>query len=205
VLGKTNVGARLPVTLYLPDGKLDAELEVRTLMGASEEGQTCLRAVGGHFHALSASSIQRIEQFLYGSDAQWRVNQYREDSLTPLQRLGFVDKPQVASGGASHWVSCEISTGAKNKINNIVGLAGVRSDKREILVLVHGQLDSNGSFTIHLHGRTGLRTLYATTNEFETIFTGLGCLYLYRMRLHEAPVLAALIHKMPVVQTAMAA
>jgi cellulose synthase (UDP-forming) len=205
VLGKTNVGARLPVTLYLPDGKLDAELEVRTLMGASAEGQTYLRAVGGHFHALSASSIQRIEQFLYGSDAQWRVNQYREDSLTPLQRLGFVDKPQVASGGASHWVSCEISTGAKNKINNIVGLAGVRSDKGEILVLVHGQLDSNGSFTIHLHGRTGLRTLYATTNEFETIFTGLGCLYLYRMRLHEAPVLAALIHKMPVVQTAMAA
>jgi cellulose synthase (UDP-forming) len=205
VLRKSKVGARLPVTLYLPDGTLDAELEVRTVMGASEEGPTYLRVVGGHFHALSPSSIQRIEQFLYGSDAQWRVNQYREDSLTPLQRLGFVDKPQVASGGAAHWISCEICTDSENKIDKLVGLAGVRSDEEEVLVLVHSQLDSNGGVTIHLHGRTGLRTLYATNNKFETIFTGLGCLYLYRMSLHETPALVASIDKMSVVQTAMAA
>jgi hypothetical protein len=116
-----------------------------------------------------------------------------------------VDKPKVASGGPSHWISCEISASAKNKINNVVGLVGVLSVKGEISVLVHSQIDSNGSFTITLHGRTGRQTLYATTNEFETILTGLGCLYLYRMTLHEAPALSALIHKMPVVQTAMAA
>ena len=95
LLGPVKVGDRLPATLYMPDGILDVQLEIRTLVHAEKDDQTYIRSVGGIFHALPQPATQRIEQFLYGSDAQWRVNQYREDSLTPLQRLGLVDKPDA--------------------------------------------------------------------------------------------------------------
>jgi len=205
VLGPVSAGDRLPVTLYLPDGTLDAQLEVRTLMRAEDGGQTYVRAIGGVFRALPQPETQRIEQFLYGSDAQWRVNQYREDSLTPLQRLGWVDKPNALPAQVNHWASCEVGTNAADASNCLPGLVATQSESGEVRLLVHRKLEPERSHIIQVHGRAGLRTLHAEAREYETILTGLGALYVYRMILLEASAARAEIESEPVVKTALAA
>jgi len=184
-LGVVEVGDVLPVTLYLPDGRLEAQLEIRTLVHS--EDRNYIRSVGGIFHALPQPAIQRIEQFLYGSDAQRRVNQYREDSLTPLQRLGLVDKPPALPEGINFWASCEVSVVHSSAASCLAGLVGTQFENGEVRLLVHQRLDDGRSHVIQAHGRVGLRTLYAMPSVYETILTGLGALYLYRMILLDAP------------------
>lgn len=205
VLGTVKVGDRLSVTLYLPDGTIEALLEVRTLVHAEEGEQAYIRSVGGVFHALPQPATQRIEQFLYGSDAQRRVNQYREDSLTPLQRLGVVDKPHVSSEGVNYWASCEVSTDAASAANCLAGLVSIQSEKGEVRLLVHQQLDVGCSYVIQAHSRAGLRSLHATAGVYETILTGLGALYVYRMALLAASAIPAVFEDAPVTRPAIAA
>ncbi|MBT9591472.1 MAG: hypothetical protein IV089_11295 [Thiobacillus sp.] len=132
------------------------------------------------------AAIQRIEQFLYGSNAQWRVNQLHEDSATPMQRLGIVEKTYSEPDGINYWSSCEVSTAAASDVNCIAGLVGSQPRKGEVLLLVHRLLESDIVHTIQIHSRSGLRTLHATTSGYETILTGLGNMYLYRVALQVA-------------------
>jgi len=205
VLGPVAVGDRLPVTLYFPDGPLDANLEIRTLMRAGEGGDAYIRSIGGAFHLLPQSAIRRVEQFLYGSDAQWRINRYREDGLTPLQRLGLVDKPHAAPEGAGYWASCEVSTDTADAANCLAGLVSTRPAQGEVRLLVHRPLDSGRSHIIQVHGRAGLRTLHAIAGGFETILTGLGALYEYRMTLQAGPAIPVVLDEALVAPTTMAA
>lgn len=186
VLKPVAVGNRLPVTLYMPDGPIDALLEIRTLMRAEEGGQVYVRAIGGVFNALPQASVQRIEQFLYGSNAQWRVNQFHEDSQTPMQRLGIVKKTYAEPEGINYWSSCEISTDTAGGADCIAGLAGSQPLNGEVPLLVHRLLESDTVHIIQTHSRSGLRTLHATTSNYETILTGLGNMYLYRVVLQVA-------------------
>ncbi len=205
VLGAVQAGDRLPVTLYLPDGTIETELEVRALMRAEGDELVYTRAIGGVFHALSQSATQRIEQFLYGSDAQWRVNQYREDSPTPLQRLGIVDKSGAPEARVNHWASCEVSNDAASVADCLVGLVETQAEKGTVRLLVHQQLGANCSYLVQVHSRAGLRNLHATAGAHETVLTGLGTLYLYRMALLAAPAASAVIEDAPVAQQAIAA
>lgn len=205
LIGQVKVGDRLPATLYLPDGTLNVQLEIRKLENAHERGRTYTRSVGGTFHALPEPAIQRIEQFLYGSNAQWRINQYREDSLTPLQRLGLVDKPKTAPKGVNYWASCKVWTDAARGANYLAGLVGTQADQGEIRLLVHQQLDRGCAHAVQVHSRAGMRILHALPRSFETITTGLGALYLYRMSLLAEPAIAAVFDDVPVVQAAIAA
>lgn len=191
VLGRVQVGHRLPVTLYLPDGQFEAVLEIRTLMHAEGGAEKYIRAVGGVFQALPQGAVQRIEQFLYGSDAQWRVNHYHEASPTPLQRLGLVGKPQLEAGPIQHWAGCEVSTDPSAEGGDLIGLAGTQTIGGQIHMLVHQALDPGRAYVIKTHTRAGLRTLHATAGDCEAISTGLGALYLHRMTLQAAPAASA--------------
>lgn len=204
-LGPVEVGDNFPVILYLPDGTIEAQLEIRTLVRAEEGQEVYIRSIGGIFHALPQLAIQRIEQFLYGSDAQWRVNQYREDSLTPLQRMGLVDKPLALPERINYWASCEVSTEAGNADQCLAGLVGTQSERGQVRLLVYRQLYSGCGHIIQVHSRAGLRTLHATTGEHEIILTGLGALYLYQMNLLAAPAALAVGDDVPLTRTAIAA
>jgi cellulose synthase (UDP-forming) len=187
VLGELGTGDRLPVVLYLPDGPLEAELEIRTRVYAEDAAERYVRSVGGVFRELPLAAVKRIEQFLYGSDAQWRVNQYHEVSLTPLQRLGLVDCPHDVDPPIQHWTSCEVSTDSVCGDGCLTGLAGSHRPGGDLRLLVHQPLEPGRGYFIQLHSRAGLRTLRAAAGDFERIATGLGSLYLYRMALQAAP------------------
>lgn len=171
----------LPVTLYLPDGVLDAMLDIRKLEQSQVGDEIYTRSLGGVFQNLSQASIQRIEQFLYGTDAQWRVNRYRDDSLTPLQRLGLINKPLPLPLQPGHWTGCEVVNDSASAPLIQVGLVDAAPENGEIRLLVDRPLSADRYYRIQAHSRAGLRTLQAVSGSHETILTGLGNLYLYRM------------------------
>ena len=206
VLGQAKIGDRVPVTLYLPDGELEAKLEIRTLMHAGAGEQAYVRAIGGIFHAMPPALTQRIEQFLYGSDAQWRINRYRDDSPTPLQRMGLVDTPHAPREPVGYWAGCEVATDAACADGRLVGLVSAHAaEKGEAWLLLNRQLDPACRHVIQAHGRTGPRTLHAKTAAHETILTGLGALHLYRLELLADPAACASRDAEPMVHAAIAA
>ncbi|MBU4499507.1 MAG: glycosyltransferase, partial [Gammaproteobacteria bacterium] len=173
----------MPVTLYLPDGVLNATLEIRKLEQAQSGDETYTRSIGGVFQNLSQASIQRIEQFLYGTDAQWRINRYHEDSLTPLQRLGVISKPRPLPLQVNHWAGCEVVNESASTQISLIGLVDSVLENGEIRLLVDQLLSVDRYYRIQAHSRSGLRTLQVVSGQYETILTGLGSLYLYRMTL----------------------
>jgi cellulose synthase (UDP-forming) len=208
LLGPVALHDVMPITLYLPDGLLDTKLEIRMLEQAQSGEETYIRSVGGGLQNLPQASIQRIEQFLYGSNAQWRVNRYHEDSLTPLQRLGVIDKPQPLPAQISHWAGCEVVDESGRSASNQVGLVDSLPENGEIRLLVYQTLNAGRRCSLQVHSRTGLRTLLVISGEYETILTGLGSLYLYRMTLlsmSAAPNLSCVSADAPETSTAMAA
>jgi cellulose synthase (UDP-forming) len=182
-LGQVSAFDVMSITLYLPDGVLDATLEIRKLEQAQSGEETYIRSIGGIFQNLPHTSIQRIEQFLYGTDAQWRINRYHEDSLTPLQRIGVIDKPQPLPLQASHWAGCEVVNESGSAVNSQVGLVDAVLENGEIRLLIDQVLNADRYYKIQAHSRAGLRTLEVVSGKYETILTGLGSLYLYRMTL----------------------
>jgi hypothetical protein len=69
-------------------------------------------------------------------------------------------------------------------------------------------LNAGRRCSLQVHSRAGLRTLLVISGEYETILTGLGSLYLYRMTLlsmSAAPNLSCVSADAPETSTAMAA
>ncbi|HEX7970882.1 MAG TPA: glycosyltransferase family 2 protein [Thiobacillus sp.] len=183
-IGEPAVGTRLPLVLYLPDGPLQAELEIRSAVYAEQGSARYTRLVGGAFHGLPLAEEQRIEQFLYGSNIQRELNRYQEDSLTPLQRLAWVPKPAIPPA-VRYWASCEISQQGMPTLQQI-GLAGSLARKGEVELLVNQTLDSAHPLTLAVHSRSGIRTLRASVGESDVLPTGGGTLYRYRAHLEES-------------------
>jgi hypothetical protein len=183
VIGQVASGQRLAVNLYLPDGPLTAQLEIRALMHARDGEQEYVHSVGGVFVALQPADVQRIEEFLYGSDAQWRINQYHESSPTPLQYLGMVEKSHKDLSPVQHWASCEVASDVADASGYLIGLAVTQPVDGRIRLLVHEELEPGRHYVIQTHSRAGLRTWHAAAGECEIIHTGLGVLRLYRMAL----------------------
>jgi cellulose synthase (UDP-forming) len=184
-VGNPVVGAHLPLVLYLPDGPLQAKLEIRSAVFAEQGDTRYTRLVGGAFHALPLAEEQRIEQFLYGSNIQRELNRYQEDSVTPLQRLAWVPKPEMPLA-ARFWASCEVSRQG-SPASQQIGLAGDLASKNEIDLLVNQTLDPAHPLTLVVHSRSGTRTLWARVGEWDVLPTGGGTLYRYRMHLEASP------------------
>jgi cellulose synthase (UDP-forming) len=183
-LGEPVIGARLPLVLYLPDGPLNTGFEIRSAIPAEHGGVQYTRLIGGSFVDLPLAEEQRIEQFLYGTNIQWELNRYQEDSLTPMQRLGWV--PQVAtSTAARYWASCEIVR-QDGQLPDQIGLVGSLHTQHEVELLVSQKLDTARQYALVVHSRLGTHTLLARAEQFDPLSSGGGTLFRYRMRLEEA-------------------
>jgi hypothetical protein len=184
VLGEPVVGTRLPLVLYLPDGPLATDFEIRSAVSAEHDGVQYTRLIGGTFPCLPLVEEQRIEQFLYGTNMQWALNRYQEDSLTPLQRLGWA--PRTAPPPiARYWASCEIVQQG-GRMPDQIGLVGSLDKQDEVELLVNQMLEPAHVLSLLVHSRTGSRTLHARVGTCDSLPTGGGTLFRYRMRLQEA-------------------
>lgn len=188
-IGEPTIHARLPLVLYLPDGPLAAEFEIRSTVTAEQGESRYTRLVGGAFHNLPLAEAQRIEQFLYGSNMQWELNRYREDDITPLQRVGWVPKRE-APPAARYWSSCEIASEAA-RVARQIGLAGALARQDEIDLLVNTMIDPAQPLALVVHSRAGARSLRGHASKCDALATGGGTLYRYRVRLEQASGAAA--------------
>jgi cellulose synthase (UDP-forming) len=174
------VGDTMALMLYLPDGVLEADVEVRGLIRGDDRGERYIRSIGCTFRNLPDAARQRIEQFLYGTDTQWRINGYREDNPTPLQRLGMVRHAPVTLERVKYWAACHIA--AADGETPAVGLAGSLSGVNRILLISYGVLDQP-VYQIEVYTRTGQRRLSARPGAYDTLSCGNGSLHVYQMEL----------------------
>lgn len=187
--GEPTLGERLPLLLYLPDGPLAAQVEVRSAVPAEHGDSRYTRLIGGAFHDLPLAEAQRIEQFLYGSNMQWELNRYREDNLTPLQRIGLVPRTE-GPPAVRYWSGCELGSTAMDSERQ-VGLVGTLPQQDEVELLVGRRIDSGRWLALEVHSRTGVRSLRGRAAACDAIATGGGTLYRYKVRLESAPLPAA--------------
>ncbi len=183
-IGDPRIGDRLPLRLYLPDGPLEGVFEVRSALTAEHDASRYTRAVGGAFYGLPIAEAQRIEQFLYGSNLQWELNRLREDSPTPLQRLGLVPHSK-ASPAVRYWSSCEITL-ADGKQGSWIGLAGTLARQDEFELLIGHRFEPAQWLRLAVHSRAGVRELHGKVVERDGLATGGGTLYRHRIRLTQA-------------------
>lgn len=195
-VGDPAIGERLPLQLYLPDGLLETIFEVRNRQVAGHDAATYTRAIGGTFLELPLAEAQRIEQLLYGSNLQWELNRLREDSLTPLQRLGVVPHERLSSP-VRYWSSCELALTDGNPMS-LVGLAGTLAQQEEIELVLDKSLEVAQRLRLALHSRTGVRDLQGEVVERDILATGGGSLYRHRIRLApEQPITAVRPRMLP--------
>lgn len=183
-LGEPATGTRLPLVLYLPDGPLETEFEIRSAVSAVHGEVHYTRLIGGTFPVLPLAEAQRIEQFLYGTNIQRELNRYQEDDLTPLQRLGWVPRP-ASPPMARYWASCEIVREGRD-VPDQIGLVGSLDKAGEVELLVSQVLDTTRSLSLVVHSRLGAHTLHTRAGAYDSLSTGGGTLFRYRMGVAEA-------------------
>jgi cellulose synthase (UDP-forming) len=100
--------------LTLPDGPLRFAGEVRSLIALP--GQPGVFAGFGGSLSTSPDDRRRIESFLFGSDMQWLVNGYTDQSETPLSHFlpARVPGPHPSVFRNVHWNAAEL-TGADGR------------------------------------------------------------------------------------------
>lgn len=104
----TQAGATLTCDLKLPSGDVSFQGEVRTLVTqGGQPPQEGARRIGLAIQP-QPEALQRIEQFLYGSDVQWVLNGYTDRVHTPLSRMlpGSIPGPIESPFGEVHWSGC---------------------------------------------------------------------------------------------------
>lgn len=95
--------------LTLPDGPLEFTGRVRNLIALQQHPQVP-KGFGGQL-TTSADGEQRIERFLFGSDMQWLVNGYSDQTRTPLSHLlpALVPGPHRSAFRGVRWNAAEVT------------------------------------------------------------------------------------------------
>lgn len=182
-------GKCVPLVLHLPDGALALEFEIRSCVRVPGDGPGEVRAVGGAFVDPAPAALARLEQFLFGSNAQWRVNQYREDSMTPLQQLGLVSvSPSEAP--VRYWSACELVSADQPQIR--LGMAGTIDPDARMVLMLHAPLDPTQRHALQVHSRVGQRCYRAQIGAHDSVPTGAGALHFYQLEVSRDATLAAL-------------
>ncbi len=81
----TRIGDMVTGELLLPTGSLPIEAIVRSHASAADEAAGAPPAAGCEFRWASAGDRDQLEQFLFGSDLQWRLNGLEDRTRTPLE------------------------------------------------------------------------------------------------------------------------
>jgi cellulose synthase (UDP-forming) len=101
--------SRFEGRLTLPDGPLKLTGHVRNLFALADRPGV-FTGFGGEVQA-NARDEQRIERFLFGSNMQWLVNGYCDQSGTPLSFLlpARVPGPHRSAFRGVHWNAAEVT------------------------------------------------------------------------------------------------
>jgi cellulose synthase (UDP-forming) len=175
-------GARLAGELYLPSGKLPFTGDVRSLIH-SERPEDHLKAIGCSFEWKRETDRDRLSAFLYGSDLQWRLNQFVEQGRTPIDRMAELTGRRERPGRPEtvRWAAALISpAGMPPDVSQValISVPRVHVDQRTLVSFQRVSTDQEQR--VDIITRAGTRVFEGQCDFVETLSGGGMPLHVYR-------------------------
>jgi cellulose synthase (UDP-forming) len=113
--------------LTLPDGPLRFAGKVRTLITRPGDAEV-IRGMGGVISA-SPDDRLRIARYLFGSDMQWLINGYSDQTETPLSRLlpGRVAGAHPSAFREARWTAAEVEGRGGRRFEVLLSVSACKS------------------------------------------------------------------------------
>jgi cellulose synthase (UDP-forming) len=187
------VGDTIRGEIALPSGPLRFRARVRALFGSDKDQDT--RALGCEFDWEKPGDGDELLAFLYGSDLQWKLNDFAERARTPLDRLGrwFGGRSTEEAGQPSRWASVLIRT-LDGQGEARVGVLSVAGDPAQPRTLVaFRRIGAREQLHMFVSTRAGTRDLSGSAVLFDAVVSNGTPLYLYRFQTAESPRTSGLV------------
>ena len=180
---ETTVGTPVQGEIYLPSGKLQIKAEVRALIQSDPSPASHVKALGCTFHWEVATDRDALEAFLYGSNLQWRMNQFGEQMRTPLEWMSGESRWRLrpSSVRPERWASVLSRSTASLFATPEVGLVSVPIDPNADRTLIsYRRLADVAPLHLDVVTRSGVHTLEGPAYFVDSITTATAPLHLYR-------------------------
>jgi cellulose synthase (UDP-forming) len=176
-------GRRFRATLELPDGPWSVEGEVRGLIPLYKESGIA-KAIGCRIEP-APGELRRLENFLYGSDLQWRVNGLTDQIRTPLNILmpHRVPGPAKRTAAARRWSAVSLSRvdgAAPEPFNGLLSLPDASGER---FLMTHVPLAADTSGRVNFFARTRGPAIEARVELDKQVEVANGNLYIWRVHM----------------------
>lgn len=177
------VGEAISGHIHFPGFTVPFKGEVRSLVHHSR-GETAhyVKAVGCTME-VSQADRDRISAFLYGSDLQWRLNDFSEQNRTPLSRLMPRRMPEGMDDKLSslHWSAARLDGHRESSATEGLCLLSVPIDGQpDRHLLSFHYLGETRVANCRVFARTDTATLQLKFQFAESVGAGQHALYIYR-------------------------
>lgn len=183
--------------ILLPNGPQPFIAEVHTASGRGADRRP--RSIGCSFLWPTPGSGDELLGFLYGSDLQWRLNQFVEKSLTPIQRMArFLGHgPRGRESGQEYWAAatCQTLDGISTMHPGIITVP--RNSRRDRTLVAFRRLLAKLPLRLTVTSRTGVRHMNGHAELFDAFHANGSPLYAYRFRPYVDPGQAPVRHPPP--------
>ncbi len=180
----SRVGDLVKGDLLLPSGRLQFEAIVRSRGGRESTGAGTPPLAGCEFRWASAGDCHQLEQFLFGSDLQWRLNGLEDRSRTPLERLYAMfsrDRRNARALEGRRWLPLvyECPGGGTDIGVGFISAEDAATDTRMVATL--GSLPVAARLQANEVTSNGLRTVEGRLTGQSRVDTHSAPIYLYRL------------------------
>lgn len=119
--------------MFFPKASLPFVGKVTSIITGVESSRSFVKAVGCLFDWPDSTQRDSLDVFLYGSDLQWRINQFNDAVVTPLDRwCGYTRNPQW-SIPIGHWSVMFFKRRGESHKKSHFGLISSSGQLREII------------------------------------------------------------------------
>lgn len=171
-------GDLLHAEIFLPTTILAVDAVVRSLRHGGSATDCYVKAIGCSFKWRDRDEQDQLTVFLYGSDAQWKINRFDESAPTPLQHLARWLARRPPEPPAPRLWTFAIVHGQDDQQdrNASVGIVSLGGDVRQLVTLK--PVPTGIPLKIRAYSRRGM-TLYGIARLHEQIATPTQPIYHY--------------------------
>lgn len=175
-------GTHFTGMLFLPGGPL--RISGTTTAQADTAADAANRAISCRLESTPNEATTRIEQFLFGSDLELRLNGLEERQPTPLERLGLInrqarDKTLGDDLAGGHWNAVQLTLVNGRAQQQTLAVTRLDASQQPTRVLSQVPLSMQDCYWMTVHARMA-RAIYRGRFQEETrLDSPLGPLFLY--------------------------
>jgi cellulose synthase (UDP-forming) len=178
---EVQAGAHLAGELYLPSGKLPFRGDVRSLI-LSERPEDHVKAIGCSFEWKRETDRDRLNAFLYGSDLQWRLNQFVEQGRTPIDRMAELAGRRTRPGRADtvRWAAALTGpAGMPPDVSQVTLISVPRAHVDRRTLVSFQRISTDQEQRVDIITRAGTRIFEGQCDFVETLSGGGMPLHIY--------------------------